>query len=85
MLGPDCQTRRMTKVVLAVALVVLALAGTALAERGPTKSEFTAIRAAYKGFAQMPGSPAARMTAAADAAWPMQIVCTIGLMNFIVS
>jgi hypothetical protein len=50
----------MTKVVLAVALAVLALAGTALAERGPTKTERAAIRAAVKGYVQMPGSPAAK-------------------------
>jgi hypothetical protein len=50
----------MTKVVLVVALAVLALAGTALAERGPTKTERAAIRAAVKGYVQMPGSPAAK-------------------------
>ena len=34
---------------------------------------------------RLPLAPAARITAAADAAWPMQIVCTSGRMNCIVS
>ena len=51
---------RVTKIVLSVVLAALAVAGAALAERGPTKPEGAAIRAAYKGFAQMPASPAAK-------------------------
>lgn len=50
----------MRNVVLVIALAGLVLAGTALAERGPTKTELAAIRAAFKGFVQMPGSPAAK-------------------------
>ena len=34
---------------------------------------------------RLPLAPAASSTAAIDAAWPMQIVCTSGLMNCIVS
>ena len=34
---------------------------------------------------RLPGAPDASSTAAADAAWPMQIVCTSGLMYCIVS
>ena len=34
---------------------------------------------------RLPFAPAASSTAAIEAAWPMQIVCTSGLMNCIVS
>ena len=34
---------------------------------------------------RLPGAPALRSTAAIDAAWPMQYVCTSGRMNCMVS